>query len=131
LSVSIVGLKAVAAAGAATVLIGGGAFLAGNTWSSASTDVACVAPVSEVSTTIAARRLELSQVLTPAGGSLVATGTHGLGSLRHSLREAMGCEAVPVQQAAPAAPAVAKEDVPQPMWRIREAAGLPPHCAVP
>lgn len=128
---SIVGLKAVAAAGAATVLIGGGAFLAGTTWSSASAGVACVAPVSEIATDIAARRVDLTQVLIPAGSSLVATGSHGFRSLSHSLDEALGCEAFQAHVAAPAAPAVAEEDVPQPMWRIREAAGLPPHCAVP
>ncbi|MGH2784904.1 MAG: hypothetical protein ACRDJ1_06565 [Actinomycetota bacterium] len=96
---SIYGIKALMVTGVAAVVLGGGAVLVGV--STPSSGAGCVA--APAVSGIATRRVELTQILTPAGSALVSNASTGLAEIRRSLNQALGCEA---EQVAPAVPAV-------------------------
>ena len=103
---SIHGIKAFAAAGVAVVTLGGGALVVGVSASAPPTRAACVAPVSAAVSDLGIRHAELTQILTPAGTSLISSGSRGLVAARESLQEALGCVEEASGLSVPAVPAV-------------------------
>ncbi|MGH2793833.1 MAG: hypothetical protein ACRDKG_05970 [Actinomycetota bacterium] len=120
---SIYGIKALAVTGVAAAVLGGGTLLVGV--SSSSSGAGCVAPAPAVSG-VATRRVELTQILTPAGSALVSNGSTGLIALRQSLNEALGCEA---KQVSPAV-STAVEGVSEPAPSISAKSRMSPNCRI-
>jgi hypothetical protein len=105
---SIHGIKAFAVAGVAVAALGGGAFGVGVSASAPPTRAACVAPTSAAVSDLGIRHAELTQILTPAGTSLISSGSRGLVGLREALNEALGCVEESAGLPVPAVPAAAE-----------------------
>lgn len=113
------GIRGIATAGAALVVLGGGVLLVGVT--TGSTSAICGPEGSGVAAQVASRRVELQQGLTPVlPGVQVRTLIAGEAPTLACADQAPEVAAVP---------AVAGE-VQLPAWLVREKAGGPPHCAV-
>jgi hypothetical protein len=124
---SIYGLKAFAVAGATVAVFGGGALVVGVSASAPPTRAACVAPDSAAVLTLGDRQAELTQILTPAGSSLISSGSRGLVGLRESLNESLGCaKAVEQPAAAVSVVGVPATQVPSPYGKSANS----PNCRI-
>lgn len=123
---SIYGLKAFAVAGATVAVFGGGALVVGVSASAPPTRAACVAPDSAAVLTLGDRQAELTQILTPAGTSLISSGSRGLVGLRESLNEALGCAKAVEQPSAVSVVGVPATQVPSPYGKSANS----PNCRI-
>jgi len=105
---SIHGIKAFGVAAVSVAAFGGGALVVGASTSAPPTRAACVAPTSAAVSDLGIRNAELTQILTPAGTSLISSGSRGLVAFRESLQEALGCVEQSSGLSVPAVPAVAE-----------------------